>query len=150
MRQVCSSNKLFAFSSINSPFIHTFGVFITRRPFDQVAMSIGVPNLPVRLLGFLSGLTTPGGVTHQAIDDVSLMRSIPNMRVLEVGDATEVESVLDVAESIEGPVYIRMLRGEIPRLFPTPMKFGTSRLLSEGGCPLSRDSDVALVTTAIF
>ncbi|KAL9186650.1 hypothetical protein ACHAXT_005888 [Thalassiosira profunda] len=131
------------------PFIHTFGVFITRRPFDQVAMSIGVPNLPVRLLGFLPGLTTPGGVTHQAIDDVALMRSIPNMRVLEVGDCTEVESVLDVAESIDGPVYIRMLRGEIPRLFPSPMKFGTSRLLSEGGCPLSRDSDIALVTTGI-
>lgn len=46
---------------LRRPFIHTFGVFITRRPFDQVAMSIGVPNLPVRLLGFLPGLTTPGG-----------------------------------------------------------------------------------------
>jgi transketolase len=80
------------------PYIHTFGVFLTRRPFDQVAMSIGVPNLPVRLIGFLPGLTTPGGVTHQAIDDVALMRSIPNMRVLECGDATEVESVLDVAD----------------------------------------------------
>ena len=46
-----------------TPFVHTFAVFITRRPFDQVAMSIAYPNLPVRLLGFLPGLTTPGGVT---------------------------------------------------------------------------------------
>ena len=56
------------------PFVHTFAVFICRRPFDQVAMSIAYPNLPVRLLGFLPGITTPGGVTHQAIDDVALMR----------------------------------------------------------------------------
>ena len=79
------------------------------------------------------------------------MRSIPNMRILEVGDATEVESVLDVAEGIDGPVYIRMLRGEIPRLFPpsSPMKFGEVRLLSNGGCPWSKDHDVAIVTTGI-
>lgn len=126
------------------PFIHTFAVFVTRRPYDQVAMSIGVPNLPVRLLGFLPGLTTPGGVTHQAIDDIALMRSIPNMRILEVGDATEVESVLDIAESIPGPVYIRMWRGLVPRLFDreNPMKFRTARLLSEG-------LDIVLVTYGI-
>jgi len=127
-----------------TPWIHTFGVFCTRRPFDQLAMSVGVPNLNVKILGFLPGLTTPGGVTHQAIDDVALCRSIPNIRVLEVGDATEVLSVLDVAQGIQGPVYIRMLRGEVPRLFPTysPMKFGMVRVLSEG-------NDVCLVTTGI-
>jgi transketolase len=126
------------------PYIHTFAVFVTRRPFDQVAMSIAVPNLPVRLMGFLPGLTTPGGVTHQAIDDVALMRAIPNMRILEVGDATEVESVLDVAESIDGPVYVRMWRGQVPRLFPkmSPMIYGVPRILSDG-------SEVALVTSGI-
>ena len=100
------------------PYVHTFAVFITRRPFDQVAMSIAYPNLPVRLIGFLPGITTPGGVTHQAIDDIGLMRLIPNMTVLECGDATDVESVLDVAQAIDGPVYVRQLRGEVPRLFP--------------------------------
>ncbi len=127
-----------------TPWIHTFGVFCTRRPFDQLAMSVGVPNLNVKILGFLPGLTTPGGVTHQAIDDVALCRSIPNIRVLEVGDATEVLSVLDVAQGIQGPVYIRMLRGEVPRLFPSysPMKFGTVRVLSAG-------NDVCLITTGI-
>jgi transketolase len=90
------------------PFIHSFGVFLTRRPFDQVAMSIAVPNLPV----------LPGLTMHKAIDDVALMCSIPNMSILEAGDATEVESVLDVTETIDGPVYICMLRGEVPRFFP--------------------------------
>lgn len=116
------------------PWIHTFAVFITRRPFDQVAMSIGYPNLPVRFVGFLPGITTPGGVTHQAIDDVGLMRLIPNVRILECGDATDVESVLDVAGAIDGPVYVRMLRGEVPRLFPRdePMRLGAARVLAEG------------------
>jgi len=118
-----------------SPWLHTFAVFLTRRVFDQVAMSIAYPNLPVRLVGFLPGITTPGGVTHQAIDDVGLMRLMPNMTVLECGDATEVESVLDVAQAVDGPVYIRQLRGEVPRLFDAsePMALGRARLLGEGG-----------------
>ncbi len=116
------------------PFVHTFAVFICRRAFDQVAMSIAYPNLPVRLLGFLPGITTPGGVTHQAIDDIALMRAIPNMTILECGDATEVESILAVAQEIRGPVYLRMLRGEVPRLFDQtqPLVLNQARLLSRG------------------
>jgi len=125
------------------PFVHTFAVFIYRRAYDQVAMSVAYPNLPVRMVGFLPGITTPGGATHQAIEDISLMRSLPNMTVLECGDATEVESVLDVIETISGPVYVRMLRGEIPRLFDGPMKFGKARVITEG-------SDITLVTSGIM
>lgn len=126
------------------PYVHTFAVFICRRPFDQVAMSIGYSNLPVRLIGFLPGVTTPGGATHQAIDDVGLMRLIPNMTVLECGDATEVESVLDVAQSIDGPVYVRMLRGEVPRLFDPAdaMRFQTARVVRRG-------ADVAVLSSGI-
>lgn len=124
------------------PWIHTFAVFICRRPFDQVAMSIGYPNLKVRLVGFLPGITTPGGVTHQAIDDVGLMRLIPNMTVLVTGDATDVESVLDVAHAVNGPVYISMLRGEVPRLFSSPMTFGRARVLAEG-------DDLAIISSGI-
>ena len=53
------------------------------------------------MFGFLPGITTPGGATHQAVEDVALMRSLPNMTVLETGDATEVESVLDVMAAVE-------------------------------------------------
>lgn len=117
-----------------TPYLHTFAVFLTRRPFDQVAMSIAYPNLPVRLIGFLPGITTAGGVTHQAIDDIALMRLLPNMTVLECGDATEVESVLDVAQAVNGPVYVRMLRGEVPRLFDpaAPFVLNQARMLSTG------------------
>ena len=116
------------------PHVHTFAVFVCRRPFDQVAMSIAYPNLPVRLFGFLPGITTPGGVTHQAVDDLALMRVLPNMRVLSCGDATDVESLLDLTGDVDGPVYARVLRGQVPRLFPrdAPMKLDRARVLSEG------------------
>jgi transketolase len=116
------------------PHVHSFAVFVTRRPYDQLAMSIAYPNLRVRLLGFVPGLTTPGGVTHQAIDDLALLRATPNMTVLECGDATDVESALDVAHDVDGPVYLRMLRGIVPRLFPknSPMRLGQARELAEG------------------
>jgi transketolase len=125
------------------PFVHTFAVFIYRRAYDQIAMSVSYPNLPVRMIGFLPGITTPGGATHQAIEDVALMRALPNMTVLECGDATEVESVLEVIEKINGPVYVRMLRGEIPRLFHSPMVFGKARVLCEG-------SDITILTSGIM
>ena len=126
------------------PYIHTFAVFIYRRPYDQLAMSIAYPNLPVKFVAFLPGITTPGGVTHQAIEDVSIMRATPNMTILETADATEVESVLDVAHAVDGPVYIRMLRGEVPRLFPKnePMKLDEVRVLSDG-------DDIVVVTSGI-
>lgn len=124
------------------PFVHSFSVFVTRRPYDQVGMSIAYPNLPVRLIAFLPGLTTPGGVTHQAIDDVALMRAIPNMTVLDCGDATEVETVLELTEEIDGPVFCRMLRGQVPRLFADPMRLGQARVLSTG-------QDVCVISSGI-
>ena len=117
-----------------TPYLHTFAVFLYRRPFDQLSMSIAYPNLRVRLIGFLPGITTPGGVTHQAIEDVAVLRGVPNMTIFDMGDATDVESVLDVAQAVNGPVYIRMLRGQIPRLFPQdePLQFNRARVLSQG------------------
>ncbi len=127
-----------------SPFIHTFAVFIYRRAYDQLAMSIAYPNLPVRMLGFLPGIVTPGGVTHQAIDDVAILRATPNLTIFDTGDATDVESVLDVAHAVDGPVYVRMLRGDMPRLFSKnePMIFNRARLLSDG-------EDLTLLTSSV-
>lgn len=127
-----------------TPYLHTFAVFMYRRPYDQLAMSVAYPNLRVRLVGFLPGIMTPGGVTHQAIEDLAVLRALPNMTILEVGDATDIESVLDVAQPIDGPVYIRMLRKAVPRLFPSdePMVFNRARILSQG-------TDLTLISTGI-
>ncbi|CAB5241178.1 unannotated protein [freshwater metagenome] len=126
------------------PWVHTFSVFLYRRPLDQLQMSIAYPSLKVRLVGFLPGIMTPGGVTHQAIEDIAVLRAIPNMTIFEVGDATEAQSILDVAHAINGPVYIRMLRGEVSRIFPAnePFVFNRARVLSEG-------SDITLITSGI-
>jgi transketolase len=99
------------------PFVHTFGVFATRRPFDQIANAIAYPNLPVRLIGFMPGVSSPGGPSHQAIDDVALMRALPNMTVVDVADAVEVRQVVDAIVDVPGPVYVRLKRGEIPVIF---------------------------------
>ncbi len=126
------------------PLLHTFAVFLYRRALDQLSMSICYPNLRVRLFGFLPGITTPGGVTHQAIDDLAVLRGIPNLRIIEVGDATDVETMLDPVHEIDGPVYIRMLRGQIPRLFPAaePLRFNSARVLSRG-------TDVTLISSGV-
>ena len=124
------------------PYVHTFSVFIYRRGFDQLSMSVAYPCLPVKFMAFLPGLTTPGGVTHQAIDDMAVMRGVPNMTVLETGDATEVESAPRLAYEVQGPVFVRMLRGQVARLFPQdePMALGKCRILATGG-------EVALISS---
>lgn len=126
------------------PFLHTFGVFFYRRALDQMEMSVCYPNLPVTFVGFLPGIMTPGGVSHQSINDVAVLRSIPNLAIIDIGDATEIESCLKVAEDYKGPVYIRMLRKEVPRLFPAdePMVLNKARILSEG-------TDLAIFSSSI-
>jgi transketolase len=126
------------------PFIHTFAVFIYRQALNQIASSVAYSFLPVKMFGFLPGITTPGGATHQAIDDVAVMRAMPNMTIFETADATEVQSILDPVLFTPGPVYVRMLRGEVPRLFPRdePFRPGVPRVLSVG-------SDITLITAGI-
>jgi len=127
-----------------TPYLHTFAVFMYRRPYDQLAMSVAYPNLRVRMVGFLPGIMTPGGVTHQAVEDLAVLRGMPNLTIFEMGDATDVESILDVAQPIDGPVYIRMIRKAIPRLFPAQerLEFNTARILSQG-------TDITLISTGI-
>jgi transketolase len=115
-----------------TPFYPSFSVFATRRPYEQIALAVAYPALRVRLVGFLPGLTTPGGVTHQATDDIGIMTQLPNMTLLEVGDATEAATVLDAVDAIEGPVFLRMLRGQVPVLFDSPFEFGRARELASG------------------
>ena len=76
------------------------------------------------------------------IEDISIMRTIPNMTVIETGDATEVESICEVADKVDGPVYCRMLRGSVPRLFDTPLKLSDIRVLNSG-------TDILLITSGI-
>jgi transketolase len=98
-------------------FVNTFGVFCTRRCFDQVAMAVAYPALNVKIVGFMPGLSSPGGPSHQATDDVALMRALPNMAVVEPADALEVRQAVAAIADRPGPVYMRLKRGETPIIF---------------------------------
>jgi transketolase len=109
------------------PFVHTFGVFATRRPLDQIANAVAYPNLPVRIIGFMPGVSSPGGPSHQAIDDVALMRALPNMTIVDVADAVETRQVVEAVVDVPGPVYVRLKRGEIPVIFDDDHVLNLSR-----------------------
>src|SRR5580658_8008531 len=85
-------------------FVNTFGVFCTRRCFDQIAMSVAYPKLNVKIVGFMPGLSSPGGPSHQATDDVALMRALPNMTVVDVADAVQTRQVVQAIADVPGPV----------------------------------------------
>jgi transketolase len=116
-------------------FFNTFGVFATRRCLDQIAMAVAYPALDVKIVGFMPGLSSPGGPSHQAIEDVALMRALPNMTVVDVADATETRQAVRAIADAEGPVYLRLKRGEIPVLFDDDHELSLSRaqVLSTGG-----------------
>lgn len=127
------------------PFAHTFGVFATRRPLDQIVNSIAYPNLSVRIVGFMPGVSSPGGPSHQAIEDVALMRALPNMTVIDVADATEIRQVVPAVVDVPGPVYIRLKRGEIPVIFDDTHEFSLdeAQVLVDG-------TDVALIANGMM
>ena len=127
------------------PFVHTFGTFATRRPLDQVINSIAFPNLRVRIMGFMPGVSSPGGPSHQAIDDVALMRAVPNMTVVDVADAVEVRQVANAIVDVDGPVYVRLKRGEIPVIFGDD-----HRLRLDRADVLTRGEDVALFASGMM
>jgi transketolase len=108
-------------------FVNTFGVFCTRRCYDQIAMAVAYPRLNVKLAGFMPGLSSPGGPSHQAIDDVALMRALPNMTVVEPADALEVGQAVDLIADREGPVYMRLKRGETPTIFEDDHRLDLAR-----------------------
>jgi transketolase C-terminal domain/subunit len=109
------------------PFVHSFGVFTTRRPLDQIVNAVAYPRLPVRLVGFMPGVSSPGGPSHQAIEDIALMRAIPGMTVIDVADATETAQVVAAMADVPGPVYLRLKRGEIPVIFPGDHRLSLDR-----------------------
>jgi len=110
-----------------TPFFATFGVFATRRCLDQIAMAVAYPGLSVKIVGFMPGLSSPGGPSHQAIEDVALMRALPNMTVVDVADATETRQAVRAIADAAGPVYLRLKRGEIPVMFGAEHELSLTR-----------------------
>lgn len=106
------------------PFVSTFAMFAAGRAFEQVRNSICYPKLNVKIAATHAGLTVgEDGASHQAIEDISLMRSIPNMTVIVPADAEETRKAITFAAEYHGPVYIRLGRMSVPDLFTADYKF---------------------------
>jgi transketolase len=116
------------------PFLHSFCVFVTRRAYDQVANQIAYPALPVKLVGFLPGLSTMLGVSHQAIDDIALMRALPNMTIIEPSGPEQLGAVVSAALDAPGPVYLRLKRpdGPLAGLQARGIRLGVGEVLRSG------------------
>src|SRR5215475_13945955 len=94
------------------PYVNTIATFITRRCYEQVAVDLCLHNLPVRLIGNGGGVVyAPLGPTHLAIEDIAIMRALPNMTVVAVCDAEEMKRFMDQTLDWPGPIYIRLAKG---------------------------------------
>ena len=116
------------------PFCHTFAVFITGRAYDQIRQSISIAGLNVKIVGSSAGLSDFGdGATHQSVEDISLMRSIPNMTVICPSDAIQVTEAVKIIVDYNGPVYLRISRNDMVDLPKTKdFKIGKVYLKKEG------------------
>jgi transketolase len=126
-------------------YANTISTFITRRCFEQVAVDVCLHNLNVRLIGNGGGLVyAPLGPTHLAIEDISILRALPNMTIVAVADAEEMKRLMPQTVDHEGPMYIRLGKGYDPIVTSdaVPFRIGKGLHMREGG-------DVLLVTTGI-
>lgn len=124
------------------PFLSCFAVFATGRAYDQIRNSICYPKFNVKVVGTHGGITVgEDGASHQALEDVSLMRGLPNMTVLVPSDCAEMNAAVKFAAEHEGPVYLRVPRTNVPDIFPEGHKFDMTKavVLKEG-------KDVTVIT----
>ena len=118
------------------PYINTIATFLTRRCYEQVAVDLCLHNLPVRLIANGGGLVyAPLGPTHVAIEDLAIMRALPNMTVVAVADAAEMKRFMEVSLDWPSPIYIRMGKGGDPIVTrdAEPFKIGKAYLLRKEG-----------------
>lgn len=117
------------------PFASTFAVFATGRAWEHIRQSIAFPNLNVKIVATHAGVTVgEDGATHQALEDIALMRVLPNMTVIVPADAVETEKVIRALVEHNGPAYVRLARAKFPTIFKESYEFeiGKARVLREG------------------
>lgn len=127
------------------PWLSTFGVFLTHRAVDQIRMLVSQTKAPVRIASAYSGLLNgSSGKTHQDIEDLAIMRAMPNMTVIAPADEVEAEAVFRWAADFDGPVYVRVARDAVTPVLEAPYTFepGQPLLVADG-------EDVTLISTGV-
>lgn len=118
------------------PFVNSFAVFVSGRAYDQFRQTISIAKLNVKVCGSSSGLSDFGdGSTHQSIEDIAIMRAIPNVTVLAPVDAVETAKMVKAMVETSGPMYLRVNRNALPVLTDpgTPYQIGKMYTIREGG-----------------
>lgn len=129
-----------------TPFVCTYGVFVAGRAWEQIRTSICYGRLNVKIGGAHGGISVgPDGATHQALEEIAIMRVLPNMTVLVPTDYHETKKAVLASVKINGPVYIRFGREKVPVITDenTPFEIGKSRVIREG-------SDVTLIACGVM
>ncbi|KAK45765.1 transketolase [Caballeronia jiangsuensis] len=128
------------------PFVTTYAVFATRRAYDFIHQTIAEDNLDVKIVAALPGLTTGYGPSHQAAEDLALMRAMPNMTVIDPCDALDIEQMVPAIAAHKGPVYARLLRGNVPAVldeYDYQFELGKAKLIRDG-------RDVLVISSGIM
>ncbi|OYT85394.1 MAG: transketolase [Pseudomonas sp. PGPPP4] len=128
------------------PFSTTYAVFASRRAYDFICMAIAEENLNVKIVCGLPGLTTGYGPSHQATDDLAIFRAMPNLMVIDPCDALEIEQAVPAIAAHQGPVYMRLLRGNVPLVldrYDYRFQLGKAQVVRPG-------RDVLVVSTGLM
>lgn len=129
------------------PFATTYAVFGTRRAYDFIHQVIAEENLNVKICCALPGLTTGYGPSHQATEDMAMMRGVPNLTIIDPCDALDIEQAVPQMAAHNGPVYMRLLRGQVPLVLDEiegyKFELGKAKLLREG-------SEVLVISSGIM
>lgn len=128
------------------PFATTYAVFAARRAYDFIAMAIAEENLPVKICCALPGLSTGYGPSHQATEDLAIMRGMPGLTVLDPCDAVDIDQATRAIADTPGPVYMRLLRGKVPNVlgeYGYRFKLGKAQMIVDG-------TDVLIVSSGFM
>lgn len=128
------------------PFATTYATFASRRCYDFMSQAVAEQDANVKLIGGLPGLTTGYGPSHQATDDIAIFRAMPNLTIIDPCDAYEIEQLVPALADHHGPVYSRILRGNVARVldqYDYRFEIGKAALLRGG-------SDVLIISTGFM
>lgn len=128
------------------PFASTYSVFATRRAYDFLCLDIAEPALNVNVVGALPGLTTGYGPSHQATEDLAILRACPNLTIVDPCDAVDIEQAVPALADHAGPTYLRLLRGAVPRVLD---EYGYTFELGKAA-ELRTGRDVVLISTGLM
>ncbi len=128
------------------PFLSTFAIFAVGRAWEQVRQSVADPKANVKIVATHGGVTVgEDGGSHQSVEDIAIMRAVPNMTVIVPADGIETKGAIRAAAAYKGPVYVRLGRNKVPTIFPADYRFEIGK-----GCQMRPGNDMTFVTSGLM